>query len=132
VLNGDEPIAVARCIDDTELLAASYATGLRGGRVEGPGVRAIRSRLPELATHYDHLADRLQGVRVLESFVDTGGWEGLRLTELGRLFEDETLALFFSPPVQAALRSRGRAAPREPVLATQGGAATGFPSRSIA
>jgi coproporphyrinogen III oxidase-like Fe-S oxidoreductase len=110
VLKDESPIATARCIDDTELLAASYATGLRGGRVESRDVCEIGLRLPRLAAHYSALVERLRSLGVLEDYVDAYGREGLRLTELGRLFEDETLALFFSPAVQKALVAPARSA----------------------
>lgn len=49
----------------------------------------------------------LSDIGILEPYGNGVGEDGLRLTELGRLFEDETLALFFSPAVKRALR-RGR------------------------
>lgn len=106
VLSGCSPIAGGRVVDDDELFAASYATGLRKGRIEDEGLRAIRNRKPELASHYDSLSAQLREIGILEPFLDDDGEAGWRISELGRLFEDETLALFFSPAVQRALAMR--------------------------
>lgn len=101
--SGGAPIVAGRIIDDAELLAASYATGLRGRRIEDAALRAIAARTPRLSAQYRAQADRLVACGVLEPCTDGDGCDGLRLTELGRLFEDETLALFFSPAVRRAL-----------------------------
>lgn len=101
--SGIAPIVTGRVIDDEELLAMSYATGLRGGRVEDAALRAIATHSPRLSTQYRSQADQLVACGVLEPYMDGEGHDGLRLTELGRLFEDETLALFFSPAVRRAL-----------------------------
>ena len=45
-------------------------------------------------------------IGILNPYADSEGKDGLRLSELGRLFEDETLALFFSPAVKHALTAR--------------------------
>jgi oxygen-independent coproporphyrinogen III oxidase len=103
VLSGDIPIAAARVIDDEELLATSYATGLRNGRIESKELRAIRERRPALANYYVELEDRLCDVGVLAPFIGGDCQPVLQLTDLGRLFEDETLAVFFSPSVKRAL-----------------------------
>ncbi|WP_179254894.1 coproporphyrinogen-III oxidase family protein [Burkholderia sp. AU15512] len=103
VLRGDLPIATGRVIDDEEWLAMSYATGLRSGRVEDPALHAIAVGKPRLSAHYRELTSRLAGLGTLEPYADCEGREGLRLTPLGRLFEDETLALFFSPAVKRIL-----------------------------
>lgn len=105
VLSGDVPIATGCAIDDGELLAMSYATGLRRGRVEHAALRELAAGQPQSAAHYRALADRLRGLGVLEAYGEAGS--GLRMTQLGRLFEDEILALFFSPAVQRKLTSRG-------------------------
>jgi coproporphyrinogen III oxidase-like Fe-S oxidoreductase len=97
------PIATGRTIDAEELLATSYATGLRTGRVEDHDLQLARSANPELSHHYDGLVDEMVGLGVLEEYVADGGLPAVGLTELGRLFEDETLALFFSPAVKSAL-----------------------------
>lgn len=102
VLSGGIPIATGRVIDEQEVLASSYATGLRGGRFEDDHLRSIRERHNDLSTHYEALATQLIDLGVLEPYRD-GGEPGLRMTELGRLFEDEVLALFFSPGVKKAL-----------------------------
>ncbi|WP_042300298.1 coproporphyrinogen-III oxidase family protein [Paraburkholderia kururiensis] len=103
---GALPIATGRVIDDGELLAMSYATGLRNGRVENAVLRAIATSMPQLSARYRDEADRLSALGILEPDAGPDGARGLRLTELGRLFEDETLALFFSPTVQRALTAR--------------------------
>jgi coproporphyrinogen III oxidase-like Fe-S oxidoreductase len=103
VMTGSPPIAMGRVIDDEELLAASYAAGLRHGRVEDTKLQAIRHSKPELSAYYERLARRLCEIGILRSHTaDDGGME-LRLTELGKLFEDETLTLFFSPKVKETL-----------------------------
>lgn len=106
VLAGSIPIATGRVIDEEELLATSYATGLRTGRIENELMRSIRVEKPELSQHYDSLVDDLCAVGALEACLDDDGREVLRLSELGRLFEDETLALFFSPAVKSALAEK--------------------------
>lgn len=113
---GDVPIATGRMIDEEELLATSYATGLRNGRFEDADLRSIRRRKPALAAHYDALVDALAAVEVLAPCQDPARGPGLRLTELGKLFEDETLALFFSPSVQSALGSRAAARSPRPIV----------------
>jgi coproporphyrinogen III oxidase-like Fe-S oxidoreductase len=103
---GLPPIATGRTVDADELLATSYATGLRTGRVENEELQRARSANPDLARHYDDLVDEMVGLGVLEKYVADGGLMGVGLTELGRLFEDETLALFFSPAVKRALATQ--------------------------
>ena len=103
VLTGNIPIATGRIIDEEELLATSYATGLRNGRTENSNLSSIRQRRPELSLHYEKLAKTLRDIGVVEPYVDDNGRAGLRLSKLGRLFEDETLALFFSPAVKRTL-----------------------------
>lgn len=101
------PIASGRVIDDEELLAMSYATGLRSGRVVDDALRAIEVRRAPFCAHYANLAAALAALGVLGPLEENGLREaGLRLTELGRLFEDEVLALFFSPAVRQALAAR--------------------------
>ena len=116
---GDIPIATGRVIDDEELLATSFATGLRSGRVEDDILRSIRRTRPDLSLHYERLETRLRDIGILEPYTDCAGNAGLRISELGRLFEDEALALFFSPAVQASLalkqRSEGHAPAPAPV-----------------
>ncbi len=106
VLSGAVPIATGRAINDEELLAMSYATGLRNGRPETSVLRAIEASKPQLSAHYRELVGTLIDVSILEPYANSDGDDGLRLTELGRLFEDETLALFFSPAVKRALIAR--------------------------
>jgi coproporphyrinogen III oxidase-like Fe-S oxidoreductase len=102
------PIATGRTVDAEELLATSYATGLRTGRVEDRELQLARSEYPELSGHYDGLVHDLVGLGVLKEYVSEGGMPALGLTELGRLFEDETLALFFSPAVKSTLARQPR------------------------
>lgn len=109
VLAGNMPIATGRAIDNEELLATSYATGLRTGRVEDEDLHSIRIECPQLSRYYDTLVDELSDAGVLEAYRDAHGEAGLRLCELGRLFEDETLALFFSPAVRSALAAKAPA-----------------------
>ncbi|WP_250532346.1 radical SAM protein [Caballeronia sp. ATUFL_F1_KS39] len=104
--SGVLPIATGRLIDDAERLAMSYATGLRNGRVEDAALRAIAASMPHQSALYREQADRLSALGILEPDGGRNGASGLRLTELGRLFEDETLALFFSPAVRQALAAR--------------------------
>jgi coproporphyrinogen III oxidase-like Fe-S oxidoreductase len=101
---GKAPIATGRIIDQEEFLAASYATGLRNGRIENDDLRLLRFELPELSRHYDSLANELIDLGALETYQCEDGKAGLRLSKLGRLFEDETLALFFSPAVNRTLK----------------------------
>ncbi|HWS56637.1 MAG TPA: radical SAM protein [Pyrinomonadaceae bacterium] len=103
VLAGDIPIASGRVIDEEELLATSYATGLRNGRIEDEDLRSIRRKNPGLSSHYEGLVRQLRDIGILEPYADDDGNTGLRLSELGKLFEDETLALFFSPAVKRTL-----------------------------
>ncbi|MBB4100422.1 radical SAM protein [Sphingomonas kyeonggiensis] len=100
---GELPIASGRRIDGEELLAMSYATGLRQGRIEDEALVGARLRHPEIAARYQVMADELADLGLIERRVQGDGREGLRLSELGRLFEDETLAHFFSPAVRFAL-----------------------------
>lgn len=100
---GEEPIATGRCIDEDEFFAQSYATGLRSGRVETDDIRDIAARRPTLTAHYDAIVRSLERVHVLEGFRSPQGQSALRFSQLGRLFEDETLSLFFSPAVKAFL-----------------------------
>jgi len=103
VLRGAIPVATGRTVDEEEMLATSYATGLRTGRVEDEYLRTLRAAHPQLSTYYDALVKKLSNAGALEAYLDDGGCAGLRLSSLGRLFEDETLSLFFSPAVKSAL-----------------------------
>lgn len=115
VLSGDSPIATGRIMNGEEVFAASFATGLRSGRIESDDLRAIRSRHPGLSSHYDDIEIRLRDVGILESYAAGCGQTGTRMSELGRLFEDETLSLFFSPAVQRTL-AMGGASPHRLVM----------------
>jgi oxygen-independent coproporphyrinogen-3 oxidase len=106
VLTGNIPITTGRIIDQEELLATSYATGLRNGRIEDEDLRSIRIESPQLSRHYDSLVNKLSDAGALEAYLDDDGKAGLRLSELGKLFEDETLALFFSPAVKSTLAEK--------------------------
>jgi coproporphyrinogen III oxidase-like Fe-S oxidoreductase len=103
VLAGGVPIATGSIIDEGELLATSYATGLRYGRIENDDLRSIRKTKHELSRHYQELENKLRAIGILESYMDDNGRSVLRISALGRLFEDEVLALFFSPAVKRAL-----------------------------
>jgi coproporphyrinogen III oxidase-like Fe-S oxidoreductase len=105
-LGGDVPIATGRVVDDEERLATSYATGLRSDRIENAELRTIGARKPQLSEHYRALVKTLSDIGALERYASAEGDDALRLTELGRLYEDETLALFFSPAVKRALDAR--------------------------
>lgn len=108
VLSGNIPIATGRVIDEKELLAMSYATGLRIGRVEDQHLRSIRTAMPELSAHYEKLERAFFDLQVLEPYIDENRSPGIRLSILGRLFEDESLALFFSPAVKRALEEKAK------------------------
>ena len=69
-------------------------------RQQSPGTPAVR---PELTLHYENLVSTLREIGILESYAEDDGQTGLQLSRLGRLFEDETLALFFSPAVKRTL-----------------------------
>ncbi len=106
---GNSPIATGRVIGPDEVLATSYATGLRTGRVEDAELQIMRLARPQLSRHYDTLARQLIDLGALEEYRGDRGEAGLRLSELGRLFEDETLALFFSPAVKRELERKASA-----------------------
>jgi hypothetical protein len=89
VQEGPPPIATGRTIDAAEMLA-TYATGLRNGRVEDRDLQLARLENPELSHHYDRLVHDLVGLGVLKEYLADGGLPAVGLTELGRLFEDET------------------------------------------
>lgn len=103
VLTGNIPITAGRVINEEELLATSYATGLRNGRIEDPDLRSIQRKKTELSSYYENLVKQLGEIGILEPYTNDHGETGLRISELGRLFEDETLALFFSPAVKETL-----------------------------
>lgn len=90
----------ARRLDAEEQLAGSYVVGLRTVWQETAAIRALRNTQPTLADHYDQLIQELTGIGVL-------AWNGpaLSMTQLGRLFEDEILSLFYSPSVQHQLQT---------------------------
>jgi len=102
-LQGVAPVRTGRTVDEEEVLAASYATGLRTGRVEDDYLRVLRAAHPQLSAYYDALVEELRAGGALEAYVCGDGGAGLRLSPLGRLFEDETLSLFFSPAVKSTL-----------------------------
>ncbi|ANW03319.1 hypothetical protein LMTR13_27450 [Bradyrhizobium icense] len=106
VLTGNVPIATGRGVDEEELLAGSYATGLRTGRIEDESRRSLRSAHPQLSRYYDALVNELNNAGALEAYLDDSGQAGLRLSSLGKLFEDEALSFFFSPAVKSALATK--------------------------
>jgi oxygen-independent coproporphyrinogen-3 oxidase len=109
---GNVPMSTGRIIDEEELLATSYATGLRNGRIEDQDLRSIRIKYPELSLHYETLVKKLSDVGILETYMDDNGKPGLQLSQLGKLFEDETLALFFSPAVKRTLAMKASGEPQ--------------------
>ncbi|HEX4693581.1 coproporphyrinogen-III oxidase family protein [Sphingomonas sp.] len=119
VAAGGAPIATGRRIDAEEVIAMSYATGLRRGRVENDTLALAASIRPGLATDYDRRMRRLLDLGVLERYVRADQRAGVRLSDLGRLFEDEILASFFSPAVRSAL-DRDLVAPAPEALRTKG------------
>lgn len=92
--SGRAALGSHRFMDAGEWLAGSYVVGLRTGRVG-------RS---ESTRYYRDLEIRMVALGVLERFTAEDGAMGLRMTPLGRLFEDEVLASFYSPAIQKALR----------------------------
>lgn len=100
------PIATAREIDCNESLAASYATGLRNGRIETDALASLRQQLPESSAYYDGIVKHYQTLRLLMQYVNDCGDLELTLTEMGRLYEDEVLSKFFSENVQFFLKTR--------------------------
>ncbi|TGN74452.1 radical SAM protein [Bradyrhizobium yuanmingense] len=106
VLTGSVPIATGRCVDEEEVLAGSYSTGLRIGRIEDESLRSIRAAHPQVSRYYDALVNELNNAGALESYLEASGQPGLRLSSLGQLFEDEVLSLFFSPAVKSALTTK--------------------------
>jgi oxygen-independent coproporphyrinogen-3 oxidase len=111
VATGNVPIATGRIIDEEETLAMSYASGLRYGRIEDSDLRSIRTKKRELSVHFDRLEHALSDIGVLECHIGEAGKCGVRISELGRLFEDEVLSLFFSPSVKRTLQVRTKCAP---------------------
>ena len=118
VLTGNIPIASGRIIDEEELLATSYATGLRNGRTENDDIRSIRLRTPGLSMHYETLEATLREIGILAPYTSDNGQMGLQLSELGKLFEDEVLALFFSPKVKTALAMKVPSEQKRPGVGT--------------
>jgi oxygen-independent coproporphyrinogen III oxidase len=97
VESGKYPITTAWEITPEEQLAASYVVGLRTERIEG-----LTSEKEE--NHYQQLEHRLRALGLTEEF-SIANAKGVRLTQLGQLFEDEVLSLFYSPAVLAALNN---------------------------
>jgi oxygen-independent coproporphyrinogen-3 oxidase len=62
--------------------------------------------------HYETLVKKLNDAGILETYMDNNGKPGLQLCQLGKLFEDETLALFFSPAVKRTLAMKASGEPR--------------------
>jgi coproporphyrinogen III oxidase-like Fe-S oxidoreductase len=67
VLSGNIPITTGRIIDEEELLATSYATGLRTGRFENSDLRSIRKRRPELSLHHEKLVKTLCDIGIFRT-----------------------------------------------------------------
>lgn len=83
-------------LGSVEYLAASYVVGLRGVRFETADDINAREMCPELSSHYSELEARFLELNLIEE-CEEGGRSGLRLSLLGRLFEDEVLSLFYLP-----------------------------------
>ncbi|KND50137.1 MAG: oxygen-independent coproporphyrinogen III oxidase [Parcubacteria bacterium C7867-008] len=92
---GFNPIESGFTFDPDEHLAASYVVGLRTGRLP---FQAHVYASEVAVSYYDRLIHELSKVKVLE-LVNSDSGTMIRLSELGRLFEDEILALFYSPRV---------------------------------
>lgn len=92
-------IATGLPFTDVERLAATYVVGLRSTRVVTDVTRALEMSEPELAQHFAGLVGQLSALGLLAS--EHSG--EFAFTSRGRLFEDEILALFFSPAVRARL-----------------------------
>lgn len=96
------PFGSALPLDWGEYLAASYVVGLRTIRSDSDDDRFARKIVPQLSRHYRALERKLLSLGILER-VAVGRRKGLKLTTLGKLFEDEVLSLFYSPNVQREL-----------------------------
>lgn len=101
VENDLDPASTARVIDDEERLAASYVVGLRSVRRECEETVRLRTALPRLSEEYAARIERLAALGLVEQ---SNGTE--RLTDLGCLFEDEILSLFYSPAAKRVIASR--------------------------
>ncbi|MBI4836672.1 MAG: radical SAM protein [Candidatus Abawacabacteria bacterium] len=101
--NGQLAIAVGKEFTTEEKIAATYVIGLRKGDIIPNDVEKIghQKKTQETFEHYNHLITELVKLNILEQ--KSGK---LNLTFLGRLFEDEVLALFYSPSVKEILSSR--------------------------
>lgn len=96
------PVEKGLVLTAAEYLAASYALGLRNVRMETELLHELETKEPALALKYQHLCAQLMELELLER-VSFNTLSGLRLTQRGRLFEDEILSLFWSPSVAERL-----------------------------
>lgn len=94
-------------LNDEEKIAASYVIGLRNLYYETPEIHFILKKNPTLWTHYSLLVEKLLHLHILEECQNEFHEKSLRLSRGGRLFEDEILALFYSPSVQVRLLAQG-------------------------
>lgn len=99
---GQSAVATALGLDPLEYLAASYVVGLRTGRMEPELLEFEKPPIAGDVAHYKVLEERFLDLGLLERS-QVGNEQVLRLTRLGQLFEDEVLALFYSPWVKEAL-----------------------------
>ncbi|MEK7639237.1 MAG: radical SAM protein [Patescibacteria group bacterium] len=96
---GQDAVGSALALNYNEYLAAAHATSLRTG--------ILLSEVGEFsstnqAKHYRNLRSKLLSLGLLERFRD-GSKNGIRLSTLGQLYEDEVLSSFYSPTVQELL-----------------------------
>ena len=102
VLNQSSAIKSSLALTADERFAASFVIGLRTERWES--AQSDDSLVdPVILRHYKVLVAELMSLGLLEEISLDGG-RGLTLSRLGRLYEDEVLALFYSPAVLKSLR----------------------------
>ena len=96
-------IATGKKFSDEEKIAASYVIGLRTIWQKDKVYQQLtkKKQNQSIINHYKTLVDQLVGNGILEY-----GKNSLRLTQLGRLYEDEVLAMFYSRTVKRILNSR--------------------------
>jgi len=101
--SGNSVVMSALTLDSNEYLARSYVIGMRKGR---PAAQAYKHADPTIASYYEKLEMKYLELGLLEQ-CRLGDEPGIRLTTLGRLFEDEVLSMFYSPKVQDLLHQSG-------------------------
>jgi len=92
----DNPFAIwtSRVINNEEKLSASYAVWLRKARYDSDEIREIEGKDWKLNEMYK---DKINEYRDLWLIDDIEWW--IKLSKLGKLFEDEILSSFYSPTV---------------------------------